>query len=126
MQPDKIHPALSKQTSIINSHRMLSLQKKYKTPSIQTKQNKRFNSRSSAASVYSNSSSNCSSSSIDTEMSDVKQNAHKRVTFSINPSLTIHEHSDYDNGDHLHGANHEIIVNTETVNEMETENDSSS
>lgn len=83
---------LSRQISVMNVSSLFPRREGYELSSINAQWNRqRLSSTSSLASV----SSNDSCSSCETDMSDVSKRCfHKRVTFSLNPSLTIHEHSD--------------------------------
>ena len=91
VQPER-QATLSRQISAISVNSLFPRQESYELSSINAQWNrKRLSSTSSLVSV----SSNSSCSSCGTDMSDVpKRCFHKRVTFSLNPSLTIHEHSD--------------------------------
>lgn len=66
--------------------------------------------------------SDCSSSSISNRESSTSElsnrNAHRKMTFSPNPDLTIHEHTDESESNVFEDCT--VIVNPELVNEMET------
>ena len=102
LQPAR-RAALSRQISVINVDSLFPRQENHELSAINAQLNRK---RTSAASLISVNSDN-SCSSCETDVSDVpKHNIHKRVTFSLNPSLTIHEHVDNENE-----------VNAEVINE---------
>ena len=108
LQPGR--PAISRQTSVVDT-RSLSRQDTCDISAI----NRRWNRLNSASSVISESSSY--SSSCENNASDIPKC--KRVTFPINPSLTIHEHSDTDNNNIIGEC---VVINNEkAVVEIEVE-----
>lgn len=75
-----------------------------------------MNSAASLSSV--GSSGSCSSGEKDT--SDIsRRGVHRRVTFSLNPSLTIHE--DTTDNDEIVRSKDVVITNVEVINEMKEE-----
>lgn len=108
MQPGR--PTISRQISFVNDH---SLSRK-DTCDLSAV-NSRWNRLNSAASAVSESSS--SSSSSENNISDIPKR--KRVTFPLNPSLTIHEHNDTDHIDVIREC--VVINNDQVVTEIEAE-----
>ena len=108
MQPGR--PIISRQISVMNDH---SLSRKDTCDSSAI--NSRWNRLNSAASAVSESSS--SSSSSENNISDIPKR--KRVTFPLNPSLTIHEHNDTNHIDVIREC--VVINNDQVVTEIEAE-----
>ena len=107
MQPGR--PTISRQISVINTCSLFR-QNTFELSAI----NPRLNRLNSTESVVSESSS-CSSS-CDNNVPDIPKR--KRVTFSLNPSLTIHEHGDTDCKDIVGEC--AVIQNENVVAEIET------
>lgn len=121
-QPDR-RAALSKQISSINDHSVLSSQTSYELSCASDQWNKMRLRRASSAESFS---SNNSCSSCETDMSNISKHTHRRVTFSLNPSMTIYEHSDNnDDDDEDTFEKYNVITNKMVVNETETEAESS-
>lgn len=117
VQP-KRQATLSRQISVIDTSSVFCRQNTYELSSINAQwKAKRLNSVASTCSA-----SSCSScSSCETDMTDVPKR--KRVTFSLNPSLTIHEHSDtIDDVDHVDHVEELVITNRRIGSEVEAEN----
>ena len=108
MQPGR--PIISRQISVMNDH---SLSRKDTCDSSAI--NSRWNRLNSPASAVSESSS--SSSSSENNISDIPKR--KRVTFPLNPSLTIHEHNDTNHIDVIREC--VVINNDQVVTEIEAE-----
>lgn len=121
-QPDR-RAALSKQISSINDHSVLSSQTSYELSCASDQWNKMRLRRALSTESFS---SNNSCSSCETDTSNIsKQTTHRRVTFSLNPSMTIYEHSDNNNDDEDTFEKCNVITNKTAVNETETEAESS-
>ena len=119
LQPHK-RTLLAQRVSVISHHPNFSKQNSSDLSNITSHWKKyRLRRESSTASMISEQSSgvsSCGSSTCDLP----QRSAHRRVTFSLNPALTIQEHTNESESDDVF-KDCFVMTNAESVNEMETD-----